>query len=267
MTLRLHHDPETNTYSLVRTNGIDPRLDVGLRTHEDDLEGEHDPTPGLPPLPGQANPGAPKIGEVRGHVTDDGRAEVYVFMGVPGEDPHVGWQLVASNAIVASELLDVTVFQDDKNYERGAVVLFPDGAGGYTMWEALERTWEGAGAPQAPEWRQITTSGSGGSGGADEVWIGTAPPSGSGFELWVDSDDTTGGVVGATHKFTVLCAAALTTAVVHNFGMLDVTVDVYRTAAPRDSVDVDVQRTDANTVTVGFLVAPAAGEYTIVVIG
>jgi hypothetical protein len=59
--------------------------------------------------------------------------------------------------------------------------------------------------------------------------------------------------------------AAVSTVVTHNFNTRDVLVDVYRVAAPYDSVEVDVERTDLNNVTVRFATAPAAGEYRVVV--
>lgn len=75
------------------------------------------------------------------------------------------------------------------------------------------------------------------------------------------------GLTAATRKFSVACAAALTTVANHALNTRDVIVNVYRTATPWDTVETDVERTDANNVTVRFAVAPTASEYTIVVIG
>lgn len=219
MSLRLHVDPShPSGYRLVRDGDLRAlqRHQVDLRTHEG--EGEVDPLPGVPPLPGQANPAHPKPGDVRGHVTDTGEAHVYVFMGEEG-DEHIGWVLAASTDIVASELLDVTVYDSTRNYEAGSVVVFPDGVGGYTVWEALERTWEGEPAPVEPEWREITTAGSGGGGlpppgnvgdslrtgvGPTVEWRPnvyiqpSAPSSPIVGDIWLDSDEALDGTLAAT---------------------------------------------------------------------
>jgi hypothetical protein len=83
------------------------------------------------------------------------------------------------------------------------------------------------------------------------------------------------GVIGATansngsytryHRAT--CAAATTTAINHGLGQW-VLVQVYKTS-DGTIADVDVTNTDTSggTTTVGFAVAPGAGDYTIVIIG
>jgi len=55
-------------------------------------------------------------------------------------------------------------------------------------------------------------------------------------------------------------------AVTHNLGTRDVQVQIYDNAS-YDTVEADVVRTDANTVTVSFTVAPANDAYRVVVIG
>ena len=55
-------------------------------------------------------------------------------------------------------------------------------------------------------------------------------------------------------------------AVAHNLGTRDVQVQVYDNAS-YDTVECDVVRTDANTVTVSFAVAPTTDAYRVVVIG
>jgi hypothetical protein len=55
-------------------------------------------------------------------------------------------------------------------------------------------------------------------------------------------------------------------ALVHNFDTRDVVVNVYDKVS-FDTVEVDVVRTDADTVTVTFAEAPAAGAYRVVIIG
>jgi hypothetical protein len=55
-------------------------------------------------------------------------------------------------------------------------------------------------------------------------------------------------------------------ALIHGFNTRDVVVNVYDNAT-YDTVEVDVVRTDADTVTVTFAEAPAASEYRVVIIG
>lgn len=61
-------------------------------------------------------------------------------------------------------------------------------------------------------------------------------------------------------------ASGTSFAVNHNLGTRDVVVDVYDNAS-YDSVEVDVVRTNSNTVTVSFANAPALNAYRVVVVG
>ena len=54
--------------------------------------------------------------------------------------------------------------------------------------------------------------------------------------------------------------------VTHKLGARDVTVQVYDSNT-YDTVECDVVRTSADIVTLGFTVAPAAGAYTVVIVG
>ena len=65
-------------------------------------------------------------------------------------------------------------------------------------------------------------------------------------------------------KFVGTYGGATTASVVHNLNTLDVVVSVYLSNA---SVECDVTVTDANTVTLGFAVAPVAGSIKAVVVG
>lgn len=53
--------------------------------------------------------------------------------------------------------------------------------------------------------------------------------------------------------------------VTHNFGTKNVTVSVYRSVAPFDEVEAEVERTSTAAVTVRTTATPASGEYTVVV--
>jgi hypothetical protein len=73
---------------------------------------------------------------------------------------------------------------------------------------------------------------------------------------------------GYTKKFSASVGnGALTSiSVTHNLGTRDVVVNVYDNAT-YDTVEVDVVRTDTNTVTVSFATAPTTNAYRVVVIG
>lgn len=87
----------------------------------------------------------------------------------------------------------------------------------------------------------------------------------------------TGGVTAAAAKtnlgFTTKFAAAVgdgsTTSIVvtHNLGTQDVIVQVYTATSTFQVVNVEIQITSTNTVTLVFAVAPTAGQYRVVVIG
>jgi hypothetical protein len=64
-----------------------------------------------------------------------------------------------------------------------------------------------------------------------------------------------------------LGASATSYVISHNLGTTDVTVQIFEAASPFAQVEADVQRTNANSVTVEFATAPAAGEYKVVVVG
>jgi hypothetical protein len=67
-------------------------------------------------------------------------------------------------------------------------------------------------------------------------------------------------------RFAMNVGAATSQVVNHALNTRDVQVQVYRVAAPYDTVDCDVERTDVNNVTVRFSTAPAANEYRVLVL-
>lgn len=76
---------------------------------------------------------------------------------------------------------------------------------------------------------------------------------------------------GFTRKFAQPIGDGVSTSipVVHNLGTRNVSVQVYAItgAGAYQTVETDVDRTDANTVTIGFGSAPASAAYTVVVLG
>jgi hypothetical protein len=104
---------------------------------------------------------------------------------------------------------------------------------------------------------------------------GIVPASGGNAAHYLSADgtwkavplDTAAGDARYTRKFSQSVGGAVTATVTHNLNTRDVDVDVYRVASPYDTVECDVERTDANTVTLRFSVAPAASEYRCVVVG
>jgi hypothetical protein len=76
---------------------------------------------------------------------------------------------------------------------------------------------------------------------------------------------------GFTRKFAQPIGDGTSTSipVVHNLGTRNVSVQVYAITGggAYQTVETDVDRTDANTVTIGFGAAPASAAYTVVVLG
>jgi len=66
---------------------------------------------------------------------------------------------------------------------------------------------------------------------------------------------------------TTTVSAPYTFTATHNLGTRDVTVAVYATASPYGEVEVDVDHTSVNVVTLTFAAAPTAGAYRVVITG
>lgn len=75
--------------------------------------------------------------------------------------------------------------------------------------------------------------------------------------------------LGFVTKFSQAVGDAVTTSIVvtHNLNSQDVIVQLYTASGTFAEVNVEVQRTSVNTVTLVFSVAPTSGQYRVVVIG
>jgi hypothetical protein len=80
------------------------------------------------------------------------------------------------------------------------------------------------------------------------------------------NDGTTYAAVARKVAASVGNASATSFAIVHNFNSEDVLVQVFDNAS-HDTVETDVVRTDVNTVTISFAVAPASNAYRVVIVG
>lgn len=86
-------------------------------------------------------------------------------------------------------------------------------------------------------------------------------------DRWTMTNDGTNFYVMAKKYSLTLSTSSTAYTVNHNLNDRDVVVNVYRNSAPYDTVETDVERTDANNVTLRFAVAPSANEYRVVVAG
>lgn len=69
----------------------------------------------------------------------------------------------------------------------------------------------------------------------------------------------------STTRYAADVGSGTAVTVAHNLNTRDVTVEVYRNTTPWDTIDCDVERGTVNNVTLRFTVAPAAGDYRVVV--
>ena len=71
-----------------------------------------------------------------------------------------------------------------------------------------------------------------------------------------------------TRKYkTTLSTSATSYTITHNLGTKDVVTAIYEVASPFAQIEADVEHTSDSVVTIRFAVAPASGEYRVVVIG
>jgi len=84
---------------------------------------------------------------------------------------------------------------------------------------------------------------------------------------WTVTNDGTNYHAITRKYIETLNSAATSYTVTHNLGSADVLVQVSQTASPYAKVETDVELTSSSAVTIKFAVAPASGEYKVVVIG
>lgn len=71
-----------------------------------------------------------------------------------------------------------------------------------------------------------------------------------------------------TRKYkTTLNTSATSYTLTHNLGTKDIITSIYEVASPYAQIEADVEHTSDSVVTIRFAVAPASGEYRVVVIG
>lgn len=100
------------------------------------------------------------------------------------------------------------------------------------------------------------------------VMKGSVPPPGSATGKFLKDDGTWGTPAAGLVKYVnATVGGAISQLINHALNTRNVLVEVFRTATPWDTVDCDIERTDVNNVTLRFAVAPAANEYTVVVVG
>lgn len=76
------------------------------------------------------------------------------------------------------------------------------------------------------------------------------------------------GTLGVARKFSqTLATSATSYSIIHGLDTTDVIVSVKSTTAPSHQVEVDVSVPSATTVNIGFNVAPAAGAFSVTIIG
>ena len=86
-------------------------------------------------------------------------------------------------------------------------------------------------------------------------------------DKWTLTNDGTNYHAIARKFAETLGASATSYSVTHNLNTSDITVQVFESATPYAQVEVDVQKTNLNSITLNFATAPAAGEYRVVVVG
>lgn len=94
---------------------------------------------------------------------------------------------------------------------------------------------------------------------------GAVPPPTTATGKFLKDDGTWATVLAKYTQATV--GGATSQVITHNLNSQFVNVSVFRTAAPYDNVECDIERTTVNTITLRFNVAPATNEYSVVVVG
>jgi hypothetical protein len=96
---------------------------------------------------------------------------------------------------------------------------------------------------------------------------GPGPPGPAGPAGPAGSPGPPGSSGGVSYSQAIGDGSSQAFTVTHNLGVQGVQVAVFRSIAPFDEVEADIEHTDANTTTVRTTSVPAAGAYTVVVSG
>lgn len=179
--------------------------------------------------------------------------------------------------VLIAEIDDPTVLGDWTIVERnltGAVtnttggaddnVAFFDGATGEVI-KDNSITLTGSNTGDEPN-ASVTVAGIAEEATDAEVAAGTET-GGTGARLFVNPGSLALELANVTNRYEVALTANASQVVTHNLGNRFVTAEVYQTATPWNRVEVVIECTSVNTLTVIFNTAPTASEYTIVVIG
>lgn len=86
-------------------------------------------------------------------------------------------------------------------------------------------------------------------------------------DQWQVSDGTNYFAIARKYSANVGNNSASSIVITHNLNSRDVQVQIYTNGSPYDTVEADVERTNENTVTLKFAVAPATDAYRVVVTG
>jgi hypothetical protein len=130
-------------------------------------------------------------------------------------------------------------------YAVGDAVSYASGGVTATYRRKVAGTTAGVPSTDTTNWELVASGGS----------VGGAGPTGP-----------AGAPGGQAVTFLIGDGSATSFTCIHNLATRNVTVSVFRSAAPYDEIEADVERTDVNTVTVrSFPTVPAVGEYTVVV--
>lgn len=173
-------------------------------------------------------------------VSGSGGENASVTIGLPNsvqitDDLTVGGNLTVSGSVV---YLNVTQLNVEDN-----TITLNYGATGDPVLDAGIEVARGASATVGVIWSETS-----------DVWTLT-------------NNGTNYHAIARKYSASVGDNSASAIVVTHNLGTRDVQVQIYTNSASYDTVEADVERTSADTVTVRFAVAPTTDQYRVVVTG